>query len=305
MKGDVGMNGWLIVNKVLKTAKFIELQEWLLNSAKSNNINLIVYDNTAFVSEEEIEEKIANDKPSFVLFWDKDIPLARRLEKKGLRLFNSATAIEICDSKIVTYTELLSSGICMPKTVIIPMVYGFSDWEVENEFIGKTEQYLGFPMIAKESKGSFGKQVYMLNNHEELLSCLKEHANSPMLLQEYIASSHGKDIRVQVVGGKVVATMKRFSKTDFRANITNGGSMAKYELTVAQEEMAVRVCELLKLDFAGVDILFGVNDEPILCEVNSNAHFINLYQCTGINCADKIVEYIKNEVTNYESLADL
>ncbi|HWT75620.1 MAG TPA: RimK family alpha-L-glutamate ligase, partial [Mobilitalea sp.] len=63
-----------------------------------------------------------------------------------------------------------------------------------------------------------------------------------------------------------------------------------------QCELALRSCEIIGLDFAGVDLLLGENDEPIVCEVNSNAHFKNIYDCTGVNAADEIITYIKNQL---------
>ena len=84
---------------------------------------------------------------------------------------------------------------------------------------------------------------------------------------------------------------------DFRANITNGGKMKKYEPTPEQKQMAIDVCRELNLDFAGVDILFGKDNEPVLCEVNSNAHFKNIYDCTGVNVAEHIMKYIKKKVS--------
>ena len=86
--------------------------------------------------------------------------------------------------------------------------------------------------------------------------------------------------------------MLRFNPNDFRANITNGGQMFNYEPSEEEVEMAREVMEHLGLDFAGVDILFGEKG-PILCEVNSNAHFKNIYDCTGVNVAECIVEYIE------------
>ena len=91
--------------------------------------------------------------------------------------------------------------------------------------------------------------------------------------------------------------MLRTNENDFRANITNGGSMQPYTPTKEQADMAIQVCDALKLDFAGVDILFGEKDEPILCEVNSNAHFKNLYDCTGVNTAEEILKYIKEKMS--------
>ena len=95
---------------------------------------------------------------------------------------------------------------------------------------------------------------------------------------------------------RVVTAMERINENDFRANITNGGRMKKYAPTKEQREMVLLVCRELHLDFAGVDILFGKEGEPILCEVNSNAHFKNIYDCTGVNVADHIIQYIKEKI---------
>ncbi len=97
-----------------------------------------------------------------------------------------------------------------------------------------------------------------------------------------------------------MAAMLRENRNDFRANITNGGTATDYTaaVTPAQAEMAVEACRALGLDFAGVDILFGPGEEPVLCEVNSNAHFKNLYDCTGVNAAEAILEYIVNDRAN-------
>ena len=95
-----------------------------------------------------------------------------------------------------------------------------------------------------------------------------------------------------MVGNQAVASMLRYNNNDFRANITNGGSMKNYTPTEEEIAVAQKVCKTLNLDFGGVDILFGKNG-PIVCEVNSNAHFKNIFDCTGVNVADYIGEYIE------------
>ena len=94
-----------------------------------------------------------------------------------------------------------------------------------------------------------------------------------------------------MVGKKAVAAMHRYHASDFRANITNGGSMERYEPNETQLQLARKVMETLKLEFAGVDILFEKQGQPVLCEVNSNAHFVNIWKCTGVNTADEIISY--------------
>lgn len=79
--------------------------------------------------------------------------------------------------------------------------------------------------------------------------------------------------------------------------------MEPYEPNAAQLHMACQVMKELKLDFAGVDLLFGEGGQPILCEVNSNAHFINIWKCTGVNTADAILDYcLHQEIDSRESI---
>ncbi|MFP3648624.1 RimK family alpha-L-glutamate ligase, partial [Paraburkholderia sp. SIMBA_054] len=85
----------------------------------------------------------------------------------------------------------------------------------------------------------------------------------------------GRDIRVNIVGGKVVAAMKRQSDTDFRANITNGGRAFPVELTPEQQQLAIDAAEAVGAVFAGVDLLYGPNGQTLVCEVNAAAHIRN------------------------------
>lgn len=290
------MNGWLVVNGYLNSNKFEEIYEWLICAAKERNCRLRKVTNDQLLSAVGIESGAVkwNNKPDFVLFWDKDYKLARLLENSGLRLFNNAAAIEICDDKALTFLSLKNEEIKMPKTFLAPMTFEkqYSDYA----FLMQVEGQLGFPFIIKANKGSFGAQVYMVKNHSEAIETIKKIENNEFIMQQYIQSSKGRDVRIHVVGDKIVAAMKRVNKDDFRANITNGGKMEKIQPTAEQTKMALEVCKALNLDFAGVDIMFGENEEPVFCEVNSNAHFKNIFDCTGINVANSIMDYIIEKV---------
>lgn len=234
----------------------------------------------------------AVSRPDFVLFWDKDVILARYLELSGIPVYNSSRSIEVCDDKRKTYLALLEAGIPVPRTISGPMTYenvGFPALD----FLESLEDGLGYPLIAKEAFGSFGEQVYMAENREDLERILKAIERKPFLLQQYISASRGQDLRLQVVGDQVVAAMRRYSDNDFRANITNGGHMEGYEPEEMACLLAVQACQAAGCDFAGVDLLFQ-EDGFLVCEVNSNAHFKNLYDCTGIDTADYIMEYISS-----------
>lgn len=288
--------GWLIVNGYLKSKKFDEIYAWLLKAAEEARCELRILENDRLDSILPADSSKVNwrEKPDFVIFWDKDVKLARLLEAEGFRVFNSADAIETCDDKSLTFIKLKNTDIKMPKTYCAPMTFEkeYSDYT----FVLQVEGSLGYPMIIKENKGSFGEQVYKVEDYYEAVEQIKKIGGCDFIMQEYIESSKGQDVRIHVVGNEIVTAMKRVNKNDFRANITNGGSMEKYQPTKEQCEMALKVCEKLGLDFAGVDIMFGKNGEPVLCEVNSNAHFKNIYDCTGVNVAEKIIDYILKKI---------
>lgn len=295
--------GWLIVNGYLESEKFDEIYDWLIAAAEKNNCKLRKLPNDQLDSILKISSGVTNwnQRPDFVLFWDKDVRLAKMLEAEGFRVFNRAEAIEICDDKALTFLKLKNTDIKMPLTYVSPMTFGkeYKDYT----FVLQVQSSIGYPMVIKENKGSFGEQVYLVNNYYETVEKIKTIGHCDFVMQEYIESSKGKDVRIHVVGGKVVTAMERINENDFRANITNGGKMKKYEPTKEQCEMALKVCDKLGLDFAGVDIMFGKDNEPILCEVNSNAHFKNIYDCTGVNVAEAIIEYIL-EILDYNGSMD-
>lgn len=283
--------GWLIVNAYLKSEKFNEIYEYLVRAAEKNQCELTIVTNEEVLTE---FEKLSQQRPDFAIFWDKDIKAAKYLEANNIKLFNSSSAVEICDDKALTYLALCNSDIEMPDTIISPLTFGFEN--KEKKFLESAIKRINFPFVIKENCGSFGAQVYIVNNKEEAANKIEEIGDKGYIIQEYIQYSKGRDVRINMVGGVPVAAMLRENKDDFRANITNGGTMIKYSPTDEQIDMALKVCERLNLDFAGVDIMFGENDKPVFCEVNSNAHFKNIYDCTGVNVAEHIMDYVIKKI---------
>ncbi len=227
------------------------------------------------------------------VYFDKDIITGLRLELLGIRLYNNIGSIELCDDKRRT-GELLCRDLRVPKTLPSPLLFGNLQ-EYRREFSEKTVETLGFPMVAKLAFGSLGQQVRLIQTKEELLLTLQEWQGQPYLLQEYITSSSGKDVRIYVVDGQVIAAMERHNPKDFRSNIGAGGHGKKMIPPPEFEAAAVNACSLLGLDFGGVDLLYGPEGEPILCEVNSNALFNELNQVCGVNIEKHIAETVKKE----------
>lgn len=287
------MKGWIIVNNFLRIEKFLRMYNYLKESFSKENIQLEV----KFSGDisEKLWGKGIEDSPSFVLFWDKDIYLAKQLENKGVKVFNSSKSIELCDNKMLMYLELMNKGVKIPKTVLAPKTFEGVNYNNLN-FLDEAIKELGFPMVVKEAYGSFGKQVYLVGNRTELETLIKELNHKEFLMQEYIDSSYGIDIRVNVVEDEEIVSMIRKNPNDFRSNISNGGKGEKVILTKEQKDLALKAIKALGCDFGGVDLLYGKQGEPIVCEVNSNPNFESTLLCTGVDLSQHIAKYIKTKI---------
>ena len=282
-------NIWFITNKYFVSNSFLELKKLIYDAAKTKNINLLEYNNVDII---DIMSKNNYEKPDAVLFWDKDVKLAKYIENENIKVFNNSEAIRICDDKSLTYINLKNKNIKMPKTIFSPLIYFHNLYEDE-DFLKIAESHLSYPFVLKECFGSFGQQVALVNDRAELIENLKKIDGRAFLLQEFIKTSFGRDLRIYVVGDKIIGAMERINtKGDFRANIEIGAVGKIYEPSEAQKAMALKVVKELNLDFAGVDLLFGEDDEPILCEVNSNAYFTHFNKVLGLNVAENIFEHI-------------
>lgn len=283
------MTGLLITNKYILSEKFDTLKNGFLNAANLLNIKLDHMNNQQAYG--LLDKNLMHD---FIIFYDKDIKLAKLLENHGYRLYNDSKSIKICDDKALTYIEV-GDAVRQPQTIISPFLY-YGDVSGDEDFISKCERTISYPMIVKESCGSFGLQVYLVHDNEEFRKCVKDIGNRSFIVQEFIESSFGKDIRLQVIGDKVVCAMKRINHAgDFRANVTNGATPYAYTPTPKECEMAIRVSNIIKTHFAGVDLLIGKNDEPIFCEINSNAHLDIISKINDINVYFKIIQYIMKD----------
>jgi len=295
------MRCWIVVNGALKDHKFQELHQFIKVAAEKQQVQATIIPNhhlMPMIKNHTLALGCQSTTPDFVLFMDKDIYLANFLEKCHLRVFNSATAIDQCDNKMKTSIALASAKIDMPTTILAPFIYEgmtFSD----QTFLDNAARELGYPLIIKEAYGSFGEQVYLIHNEQELLLKVAELGHKPFLLQKFISSSYGKDIRINIVGNKFVAAMLRENKHNFRANANQGGTLSPYTPTTTQINLAIKATAAVGADFAGVDLLFGPKG-PLVCEINSNSHLLNIYYTTGINVADAIIEYCVAKVHEEE-----
>lgn len=292
------MNGWIIYNGYLPGDKFLDFAEWLQHAADQKGINTKIWKNNELLSyltsqNSSLIYQDCHQIPDFVIFTDKDIYLATQIEQMGVRVYNCSDAIRISDDKILTYQALAAHKLPIPKTIIAPKVFT-TGVEIDYDLCHSAMETLGLPMILKEAFGSFGEQVYLVKTMDQLKDKVAALQGKAFIFQEFIDSSYGKDMRLHVVGDEVVAAMVRTASNDFRANITTGGSAQAYHPTEKEIQIAIAATKAIGADFAGVDLLFGPDNNPIVCEINSNAHIRNMYDCTSINVADYIIDYIIN-----------
>ena len=214
----------------------------------------------------------------------------RHLERMGVLFINGSDAIDNVKDKLYTMQILSQNNIPHPKTMLVKN-------PIDSSYV---ERNIGFPIVVKSLSGTHGKGVYLSekkSNFEQLVEMMEQFNDRfNIILQEFVSDSFGRDLRIIVVGGKVIGAMKRESKDgDFRANITRGGDAKPAELDEQMEYLALESTKLLGLDIGGVDVLYD-NDGYKICEVNSCPGFYGMEKYTDIRVAEQIVMYVKNKL---------
>jgi len=215
--------------------------------------------------------------------------ILRHLERLGVKTVNPSHAIEATKDKLYAHQIFAEKSIPTPKTMLVkhPVNPNIVDKEI------------GWPAIVKIMAGSYGKGVYKVESKAHFSDFIDfAHGiktDEAILVQEYMNAQPGSDLRVFVVGDRVLGAMKRSSRDgSFKANITRGGLGENFPLTPEIEELALKVAQGLDLEVAGVDLLFGP-DGFVVCEANSAPGFEGFERCTGIDIANEIITYALNK----------
>lgn len=214
----------------------------------------------------------------------------RHLERMGVLFINSSDSIDTVKDKLYTMQILAQNNVPHPKTMLVRN-------PVDVSYV---EKKIGFPIVVKSLSGTHGKGVYLAKdkkNFSQLMDMMEQFNDRfNILLQEYVSDSHGKDLRIMVVGGKVIGAMKRESQDgDFRANITRGAGAKPVEMDEQMEFLSLESTKLLGLDIGGVDLLYD-NGGYKICEVNSSPGFSGMEKYTDIKVAEQIVTYVKHKI---------
>ena len=215
--------------------------------------------------------------------------IVRQFEMQGVFTTTSSIAIVRSRDKLRSIQLLSRAGIGIPKTIFSR---GLSEIEDVMSELG------GPPIIIKLARGTHGRGVVLAESRKAAKSVLQgfylmDDDGTNILLQEYIEESAGTDMRAFVVGGQVVASMKRQSlNDDFRSNLHQGGEGTIVKLTDEEEKMAVKAARAMGLQICGVDMMRS-HRGPLVLEVNSSPGF-GIEQVTGRNVAEKIIDYVEH-----------
>ena len=283
------MKGFVLVNAFNKAESYTYQPTRLKEEFKRRGIELDIIENDGtltYINGGGIVSRVSGY--DFCIYFDKDEYVSACLEKCGIRLFNSAEAVRVCDDKYRTYIALSGSGVNMPTTFCAPLCYT-SGVNADTLALRKIALKLGFPIVAKTNYGSLGASVTLLKTQDELIKYANGDTFTPHIYQKFIKG--GEDVRLIVIGGKTIAAMKRTNKSDFRSNVELGGVGTAYIPTNGETELAERAAKALNLDYCGVDVLDD-NGRPVLCEVNSNAFFKGIEKVSGVNVAGAYADYI-------------
>jgi ribosomal protein S6--L-glutamate ligase len=212
--------------------------------------------------------------------------VVRQFEMQGVYTTASSIAINRSRDKLRAYQLLAKYGVGIPKTVFARET---ADFEEVLEVAG------GAPVIIKVARGTHGNGVVLAETRKAAKAVMQAFyvEGVSFVVQEFVAESAGSDIRALVVGGRVVASIRRQSLTeDFRSNTHQGGVGRKVKLTELEEKTAVKAARAMGLPICGVDMMRSEKG-PLVLEVNSSASLKTPETLTKRNVAVQIIEYIE------------
>jgi ribosomal protein S6--L-glutamate ligase len=213
--------------------------------------------------------------------------LIRQFELIGVPVVNKSMAVMRAKNKLKTLQLLSKQNVPVPKTYIVS----------ETQSLDSIVEDIGpFPVILKAMAGSHGSGVSIIESRRGLKSIIdmlvRNEAAEPVMLQEYIKESSGKDIRVFIVGRRIVGAMERIAtrRGEFRSNFHLGGRVRVATMSRTEKDVAFAAIAACKLDFAGVDII-RTKSGPKVLEVNANPGLEGITKATGRDIAGEIIKY--------------
>lgn len=240
----------------------------------------LLYQNRPFVGFDAIIPRIG----ASITFYGTAV--VRQLEHMGVFVLNTSQAINVARDKLRALQVMSRHQVPFPPTVFV---------RGGEEVLTAVERVGGAPVIVKLVEGTQGVGVILAETSKvaqaivETLSTVQKN----VLIQKFVEESRGRDVRAFVVGGRVVAAMRRTAMGDeFRSNVHRGARAEGIALSPEYERVALRAAEIMGLEVAGVDMLEG-NDGPQVMEVNSSPGLEGIEGASRVDVASAMIRHLE------------
>ena len=296
------MVGWIIYTSKSLSSETYELKHYI-KEAKKNQINLCLIGahQLELVITKEGRNSIlldgeAKKLPDFVLSITGTgsayyiLAIIRHLEQQGVPCYNSSLSINSVKDKLYTFQILAGENILVPKTMFVR--YPVNTFYIEKE--------IKYPIVIKAFSGLKDKGAFIANNKKELTDLLQvielTDSDVNIVLQEYISYQAGKNVRVYIVGNKVIGSILREPiENNKSGSQLKERKISQFKLPTEIELLAIKVSKIMGLEISSVDLLMEEKQYKIY-EVNSSPEFKELESCCDINVPDEVFDFIKKRL---------
>jgi len=205
---------------------------------------------------------------------------------RGVPVLNPPRAVEVCVDKYLTTARLARAGIATPPTAVC---------QRSDDAMSAFAQ-LGGDVVLKPLFGAEGRGMCRVTDSETAWRTFRvlEGTGQVIYLQRFVRHP-GWDLRAFVIGGRVIASMRRIAGNDWRTNVAQGGTAERVTLTADEERLALRAAEAVGCPIAGVDLLPGPVSEMFVIEVNAVPGWKALAPTCGIDVAKEVVRFLTRE----------
>ncbi|AKF09282.1 30S ribosomal protein S6--L-glutamate ligase [Sandaracinus amylolyticus] len=215
--------------------------------------------------------------------------VVRQFEQMGVFTLNGSHAITVARDKLRALQVLSRHNVGFPATTFV---------RHRDDLLPAIDRLGGGPVVVKMLEGTQGMGVILADSRRVAQTIVEtlQSARQNVLIQRFVAESRGRDVRAFVVGGRVVAAMRRIAQGDeFRSNVHRGGRTETIQIDPDYERTAIRAAQIMGLRVAGVDMLES-KDGPLVLEINSSPGLQGIEATTKIDVAGAIVEHIEEQV---------
>lgn len=220
--------------------------------------------------------------PDFVINRTTDTLLAMQLEAMGIRVFNNSEISAICNDKARTYQEAVRLGLPVVDTLFLT-----------KKMLAACQYTFTFPAVLKSVGGRGGREVFLVENAKEVAFMAANISSDRFVLQK-LCGNPGRDVRVFVMGKRIIGAIERSSKKDFKANYKLGGSAGIYNLSAQEKSLVSKLTHRFDFGFAGIDFIFDENQQFLFNEIEDVVGSRTLHIYAGINAVGLYLEHISD-----------